>query len=48
MYISYIVSESMMCTLPVPDFKKKILEHSNVKDSLKMDMLVHILYLTAT
>jgi len=21
----------MMCTLPVPDFKKKILEHSNVK-----------------
>ena len=48
-YISRIVSESIMFTRPVPDFKKKIVEHCNVKVSLKMDIFSnHILYLSAT
>ena len=34
-FISHIVSESTMDTHPVPVFKKKILDHSYVKDSLK-------------
>jgi len=49
MYITHIVTESIMYTLPVPVFKKKILEHSNVKDSLIWTfLLIFCIYLPVT